>query len=135
MMSDVEIKGVQETLKNLEKKLGSRKIRAITKEAVDAGAKQVEKRLQKDMLVFKDKGYPIDEVVKTEAIFRNNQANAKIGWNGPHERYRIIHLNEWGYTRNGKQIRPRGFGVITKSLKDSEPLYFNTVAEEVKKNL
>lgn len=135
MMSDVEIKGVQETLKNLEKKLGSRKIRAITKEAVDAGAKQVEKILQKDMLVFKDKGYTIDEVVKTEAIFRNNQVNAKIGWNGPHERYRIIHLNEWGYTRNGKQIRPRGFGVITKSLKDSEPLYFNTVAEEVKKNL
>ena len=36
---------------------------------------------------------------------------------GPTGRYRIIHLNEHGYTRNGKKYTPRGFGVIAKTIK------------------
>ena len=134
-MNNVEFKGVQETLSALEKKFGEKKTQILTKTAINAGAGKVEKNLQNDMIVFKDKGYTIDEVVRKNATYRNYKAEAEIGWNGPHQRYRIIHLNEWGYTRKGKQIRPRGFGVITKSLKKSEPLYFGTVLEEVKKNL
>lgn len=134
-MSNVEFQGVNETLQALEKKFGTNKTKTITRKAINSGASVVEKKLQTDMLVFKDKGYTIEEVVRKNATYRNYNAEAEIGWNGPHERYRLIHLNEWGYTRNGRQIRPRGFGVITKSLKNSEPLYFNNVAEEVKKNL
>lgn len=134
-MSNVEFKGIQETLKAMETKLGEKKTRTVTRKAINAGAEKVEKKLQTDMLVFKDKGYTIEEVVRKNASYRNFNTEAEIGWNGPHQRYRLIHLNEWGYTRNGRQIKPRGFGVITKSLKNSEPLYFDTVAEEVKKNL
>lgn len=97
---------------------------------------KIEKRVEAaTMLVFKDKGYTIDEVVRKNAAYKNHKAQAEIGWNGPHQRYRLIHLNEWGYTRKGRQIRPRGFGVITKSLKQSEPVYFDSVLKEVKKNL
>lgn len=134
-MSNSQITGVKETIRVLEKKLGEKKMKILTKKAINVAAEKVEKKLQNDMLVFKDKGYTIDEVVRKDAIYRNGNAEAEIGWNGPHERYRLIHLNEWGYTRNGRQIKPRGFGVITKSLKNSEPLYFDTVSEEVKKNL
>lgn len=134
-MANVEIKGVQETIKALEKKLGEKKIKTLTKKAINVAAEKVEKKLQNDMIVFKDKGYTIDEVVRKNATYRNSSAEAEIGWNGPHQRYRLIHLNEWGYTRKGKQIKPRGFGVITKSLKKSEPLYFDTISEEVKKSL
>ncbi|EOI53385.1 hypothetical protein [Enterococcus gilvus] len=134
-MSNVEFRGVQETLQSLEKSLGINKTKNITRKAINSGAEIVEKKLQTDMLVFKDKGYTIDEVVRKNATYRNYKAEAEIGWNGPHQRYRLIHLNEWGYTRNGRQIKPRGFGVITKSLKNSEPLYFETVASEVKRNL
>lgn len=134
-MSNVEFRGVQETLQSLEKSLGINKTKNITLKAINSGAEIVEKKLQTDMLVFKDKGYTIDEVVRKNATYRNYKAEAEIGWNGPHQRYRLIHLNEWGYTRNGRQIKPRGFGVITKSLKNSEPLYFETVASEVKRNL
>lgn len=134
-MSNVEFRGVQETLQSLEKSLGINKTKNITRKAINSGAEIVEKKLQTDMLVFKDKGYTIDEVVRKNATYKNYKAEAEIGWNGPHQRYRLIHLNEWGYTRNGRQIKPRGFGVITKSLKNSEPLYFETVASEVKRNL
>ena len=126
-MNSVEVKGVNETLKAMEKRLGDKKVRSIARKAINTGAEKVEKRLQSDMLVFKDTGYTIDEVVRKNATYRNYKAEAEIGWNGPHQRYRIIHLNEWGYTR--------GFGVITKSLKNSEPVYFETVASEVKRNL
>jgi hypothetical protein len=130
-----EFIGVKETLQAIEKKLGEKKTKKITKKAINVGAGKVGTKLKMDMIVFKDKGYTIDEVVKKDATYKNYKAEAEIGWNGPHERYRIIHLNEWGYTRNGRQIRPKGFGVITKSLKASEPIYFNTIASEVKKNL
>jgi len=134
-MSNVEFEGIQEAINSLEKSLGEKKVKSITRKAINAGAEKVEKKMQQDMLVFKDKGYTIDEVVRKNATYKNYNAEAEIGWNGPHERYRIIHLNEFGYTRNGKQIKPRGFGVISKSLKASEKDYLNTVAEEVKKSL
>lgn len=134
-MNNVDFKGVNETLRAMENRLGDKKVRSIARKAINSGAEKVEKRLQSDMLVFKDTGYTIDEVVRKNATYRNYKAEAEIGWNGPHQRYRLIHLNEWGYTRNGRQIKPRGFGVITKSLKNSEPVYFETAASEVKRNL
>lgn len=134
-MNNVDFKGVNETLRAMENRLGDKKVRSIARKAINSGAEKVEKRLQSDMLVFKDTGYTIDEVVRKNATYRNYKAEAEIGWNGPHQRYRLIHLNEWGYTRNGRQIKPRGFGVITKSLKNSEPVYFETLASEVKRNL
>nr|DAU14054.1 MAG TPA: tail component [Caudoviricetes sp.] len=134
-MNSVEVKGVNETLKAMEKRLGDKKVRSIARKAINTGAEKVEKRLQSDMLVFKDQGYTIDEVVRKNATYKNYNTEAEIGWNGPHQRYRLIHLNEWGYTRNGRQIKPRGFGVITKSLKNSEPFYLSTVEMEVKKSL
>ncbi|EMF0108794.1 hypothetical protein OU491_000548 [Enterococcus hirae] len=134
-MNNSQILGVKETIQALEKKLGEKKIKTLTKRAINVAAEKVEKKLQNDMIVFKDKGYTIDEIVRKNATYRNSNAEAEIGWNGPHHRYRLIHLNEWGYTRKGRQIKPRGFGVITKSLRNSEPLYFDTALEEVKKNL
>lgn len=135
MMNNVEFKGVNETLREMEKRLGSTKTRKIAREAVDEGASDVEEQMKWAMMSFKDTGATINEVVKKKATYRNENTEAEIGWNGPKQRYRIIHLNEWGYTRNGRQIKPRGFGVITKSLKSSEKIYFNTVARELRNKL
>lgn len=134
-MTGVKFQGIQETVRALERALGEKKMRTVTRKAVNVGAEKVEKNLQTDMLVFKDKGYTIDEVVRKNATYKNQKVEAEIGWNGPHQRYRLIHLNEWGYTLKGKQIRPRGLGVITKSLKKSEPMYLKEVAQEVKKSI
>ncbi|MDT2648032.1 hypothetical protein P7D50_09505 [Enterococcus dongliensis] len=134
-MSNVEIKGVSETLRSLEKKFGEKKVRTITRKAINEGTSEVEEQMKWAMLSFKDTGATIDEVVRTMATYKNYNAEAEIGWNGPRQRYRLIHLNEWGYTKNGRQIKPRGFGVITRSLKSSEKLYLNAVARELKKSL
>nr|DAI91459.1 MAG TPA: tail component [Caudoviricetes sp.] len=134
-MSNVEFKGVTETIQALEKKLGTKKIRKVTRDAIDEGASDVEEQLKWALLTFKDTGATVDEVVRSLASYKNYNAEAEIGWNGPKQRYRLIHLNEWGYTRNGRQIKPRGFGVITKSLKSSEKIYLNAVARELRNKL
>ena len=134
-MSNVEFKGVPETIQALEKKLGTKKIRKVTRDAIDEGASDVEEQLKWALLTFKDTGATVDEVVRSLASYKNYNAEAEIGWNGPKQRYRLIHLNEWGYTRNGRQIKPRGFGVITKSLKSSEKIYLNAVARELRNKL
>lgn len=134
-MSNVEFQGVTETIQSLEKKLGTKKIRKVTRDAIDEGASDVEEQLKWALLTFKDTGATVDEVVRSLASYKNYNAEAEIGWNGPKQRYRLIHLNEWGYTRNGRQIKPRGFGVITKSLKSSEKIYLNAVARELRNKL
>ena len=54
----------------------------------------------------------------------------------PHHRYSIVHLNEKGFhARNGKFIRPKGFGAIDKALRTAEKEFYKTVQEEVEKLL
>lgn len=132
---EFELVGTKETLAKIEKTLGKSKVRTITRKAVNAGTTQVRKNLEKDMEVFRDTGATIDEVVQQNARVINDNVESAIGWNGPKQRSKIIHLSEFGYTKDGKQIRPRGFGVITKSINRSEKDYFETVATEVKKQL
>ena len=86
-MSNVKFEGVQETIQALEKKFGEKKTKTLTKKAINVGAEKVEKQLQTDMTVFKDKGYTIAEVVRKNATYRDYKAEAEIGWNGPHQRY------------------------------------------------
>ena len=71
-----EIEGVKETISALEKKFGRTKVRKITRKAVNLGSEKVERKLQKDMEVFRDQGYSIDEVVRTTARYRNETVEA-----------------------------------------------------------
>ncbi|HDZ0037534.1 TPA: hypothetical protein RRP60_002736, partial [Staphylococcus aureus] len=50
---------------------------------------------------------------------------------GPMNRKNIIHLNEHGYTRDGKKYTPRGFGVIAKTLAASERKYKEIIKKEL----
>jgi len=126
---------VEETLRNMEKRLGEKAINKASRQAINKAAPKVEQNLKSDMVVFRDTGASIDEVVRTNATKKQTGVSAKIGWNGPKERYRLVHLNEWGYTRYGKQYHPRGFGVIEKSLRSSEDGYLREVGSELRKSL
>ncbi|MFC0232750.1 hypothetical protein ACFFIF_01955 [Vagococcus entomophilus] len=132
---EVSINGVNDVLNALEKRLGNKKVRNLSNKVVNASGAIVESKLKHDMVVFKDTGASIEEVVRSNASYKNYETIAKIGWNGPKGRYRLIHLNEWGYTRKGKQVRPKGFGVIDKSLKNSQKDYLAAVKKELSSNL
>lgn len=135
MANNVSIKGVNATLKELEKRLGEKQMQKISRQAINKAGEEVKKDLKQDMKSFRDTGASVDEVVQQNATKKATGVSGRIGWNGPQNRYKLIHLNEWGYTRFGRQYRPRGFGVIEKSLKGSESKYLETVESELRSQL
>lgn len=58
-----------------------------------------------------------------------------IKWEGPMNRKNIIHLNEHGYTRDGKKYTPRGFGVIAKTLNAGEFAYRQTIMKSLRSRM
>lgn len=135
MPNNASIKGVNATLKELEKRLGEKQMQKISRQAINKAGEEVKGDLKEDMKAFRDTGASINEVVQQNATKKSTGVSGRIGWNGPQNRYKLIHLNEWGYTRFGKQYRPRGFGVIEKSLRGSESKYLETVESELRSQL
>lgn len=133
--SGFHIKGVEELQKAIVEAYSGAKARQIKKEALDAGGEVVANQLRQNFEAFKDTGYSKDEIMKTDAKSRNNVEELKIGWRGEHERWRLVHLNEFGYNKKGKQYTPKGFGAISKTIQESKEDYFNTVAGRLKESL
>lgn len=131
----VEIKGVQELINQLERKFGVEKTKIVNDKALKKAGVYFEKRLNTAFETFKDTGASKDEIQLSEPMMIQGVRGIKVYWEGPMDRYRLIHLNEWGYTRRGKKHTPRGQAVIAKTLKDSEKVYRNIVKDEIRKNL
>lgn len=134
MTSKIEI---QKVLKSIDAELGSVKASKAQNDAINKGAELVANKLRDNLSKFvgtkHSTGATRDELTIQKARKVNTVRMASVGWNGPKERYRIIHLNEWGYTRKGKKYRPRMYGTVTNTLNTSEREYFNTVYKELKK--
>lgn len=131
----VEIRGIENLQKAIANAYSGAQAKQIRKQALNAGGDVVARQMKKNFEAFQGAGYSKEEIMRTDARTKNDVEELKIGWNGPHERWRIIHLNEFGYTRNGKQYTPRGFGVIKKTIDETKKEYFDTVANEMRKRL
>lgn len=131
----VELKGLEELQKAITDSYSGTKAKQIRKQAINAGGDRMVEQLKKNFDVFKDTGYSEEEIIRTDARTKGNVEELKIGWNGPHGRWRLIHLNEFGYTRKGKQYTPKGFGVIQKTVEQTKEEYLQTVEAEMRKRL
>ncbi|HDE8833970.1 TPA: hypothetical protein PD488_002720, partial [Staphylococcus aureus] len=91
------------------------------------------KALKKEFESFKDTGASIEEMTKSKPYTKvgSQERAVLIEWVGPMNRKNIIHLNEHGYTRDGKKYTPRGFGVIAKTLAASERKYREIIKKEL----
>lgn len=135
MSSGFEIQGMEGLLRVITEMHSGNKAKRIRKEALNAGGNLAVNQLKKNFESFQDKGYSRDEIVRSDARTKNDVEELKIGWNGEHGRWRLIHLNEFGYSRKGKQYTPKGFGVIGKTIMETKDEYAKTVREELKKSL
>jgi hypothetical protein len=116
----VTIRGEMDLLRELERRLGARAMEKISDKALQAGAEIFVKEQDTQLKTFKDKGFTVSEVTISEPMFVGNTRVIKVHWKGPHGRYRIIHLNEWGTVKNPN---PRGKGKIARALRNSEDPY------------
>lgn len=134
-MSNVEIKGIPELTKQLERKYGKDAMRIKEDRALEKASDFFMEELKSEFESFKDTGASIDEMTRTKPYSKasNNQRAITIEWVGPLNRKNIIHLNEHGYTRDGTKYTPRGFGVIAKTLAASKSKYREILKRELER--
>ena len=135
MNGGYKITGIEELEKAIERMYSGSKAKRIKKEALNAGGDLIVENLKKNFESFQDTGYSKDDIVRTQARSRGDTEELSIGWSGEHGRWRLVHLNEFGYTRRGKQYTPKGFGAIDKTRKESKEGFIQTVAGKLRAGL
>jgi hypothetical protein len=131
----VEFKGFEEVYKNLQNQLSEQALGRVSSKALTAGAHVVAATISKEFEKFKDTGASEEEIIVGKVTNQNGFKSVLVGWNGPKERYRLVHLNEFGYNRNGEKIKPRGYGSIQRAVSNSEGAFLLAVTKELKKQL
>lgn len=134
----VKVYGVDKLIKELDARFSKSRMDAIVDEALTNGALVLGMELRRQLATFSDgtgwsEGYTLDELTISEPDARGGgNRSIRIYWKGPHSRYRIVHLNEWGTIRNPN---PRGKGKIAKALELSKKAYGQTIRDTIRRNL
>lgn len=128
----VNIRGNSQLLLEIERRLGQQRTQQISDRALLAGARVFVEELKRQFSTFKDEGYSIEEITISEPIWVAGKRTVKIHWRGPHGRYRIIHLNEWGTVNNPN---PRGKGAIARAMRNAENAYREAIKREIRRGI
>ncbi|MCE5131176.1 hypothetical protein [Staphylococcus saprophyticus] len=132
----VTVKGDKEIIAYLEKKYGRSATKRITDFALTKGGQKVVQIIKNNMKSFKDTGESVEETTVSKPMTINGVRTVKIHWRGPKQRYRIIHLNEYGhFDRAGKWVNTAGKGVIENAMREGRETYFRTVKEEMRRRV
>lgn len=132
----VTVKGDKEIIAYLEKKYGKSATKRITDFALTKGGQKVAQIIKNNMKSFKNTGESVEETTVSKPMTINGVRTVKIHWRGPKQRYRIIHLNEYGhFDRAGKWVNTAGKGVIENAMREGRETYFRTVKEEIRRRV
>lgn len=132
----ISVKGDKEIIAYLEKKFGKSATKRITDFALTKGGQKVVQIIKRDMGSFKDTGESVSDTSLSKPMTIGGVRTVKIHWRGPKQRYRIIHLNEFGhYDRSGKWVNTAGKGVIERAMREGRETYFRTVKEEIRRRV
>ncbi|MEV5038861.1 hypothetical protein MRBLBA21_003762 [Peribacillus frigoritolerans] len=128
----VKIHGEKAVRAELEKRLGKVKVQQLSDKALKQGAQVFIKELKSQFQSFKDTGASINEMTISEPMWVSGVRTIKIHWSGPKDRYRIIHLNEFGTVKNPS---PRGKGAIARAMRNAESAYRNAIKKVLRGGL
>ncbi|MFP7480197.1 HK97 gp10 family phage protein [Terribacillus saccharophilus] len=127
----VKIQGFEKMMRQLEDRFGPGRMQRISDQALKAGAQVYVKELKSQLETFRDTGATVDEVTISETYTdTNGNRTIKIHWKGPKDRFRIIHLNEWGTVKNPN---PAGKGAIARSLQSAKAAYRKTIKQAIER--
>ncbi|MFT8556014.1 hypothetical protein [Liquorilactobacillus hordei] len=114
MTAEVNITGVEETLAKLEQKFSKRKLTMIENQALTVAGRYMAVTVKKAVQSYADTGATVREVTDTKPRVMGGERILKVGWegDGSKQRWQLVHLNEFGYTRFGRTYAPRGLGKI-----------------------
>lgn len=134
--SGIRAEGLDELQKELNRRFSRKRITQIIDDALLEAGQIVLDAIKANIRYFGDTGAEYAEAKLSKPYWDKGVRSVRVYWEGPHHRYSIVHLNEKGFhARNGKFIRPKGFGAIDKALRTAEKEFYKTVQEEVEKLL
>lgn len=130
------LKGDKEIIAYLETKYDKSAMKRITDFALTKAGNKVVSIIKGNMKSFEDTGESVEETTLSKPMTIKGVRTVKIHWRGPKQRYRIIHLNEYGhFDRSGKWVNTAGKGVIENAMREGRETYFRTVKEEMRKRV
>lgn len=128
-----EIRGVDEVIKALDDQFSERRSTRIQNQAINEATESFREGLEKAVSVYSDgsgssTGATASETTSSRASKKaSGVRTSRVGWNGPKQRYKLIHLNEFGYVRWGKKYNPRGSGVIRAYIDKAQNVYIKDI--------
>ena len=127
----VSLQGEADILRAIEAKLGKNRTTRIVNKALRNAGERNKKIVQKAVSSYIDTGKTHDLVISSGV--KSNPKRVETGW-ASKERAPIVHLNEFGYTRFGKYVRPRGMGKLQAAadeIKDTSMAEMRADLEEL----
>lgn len=127
----VEVKGMDEVLAKLDQQFSPRRVNAYSKEALTIMGRFLAVQIKSAVATYKDSGATVFEIVVSTPRKKDGTLTVKVGWDGmgSRQRWRLVHLNEFGYTRAGRTYHPRGIGKIQKAYDQNK-----TPAQQLARN-
>lgn len=106
-----KFEGFDEVINKLTEKFSPAKLSRVENAALRVAGRRVAVELKNAVASYKDTGKTVLQVSVGNPRSRGGVRTIKIGWHAG-DRWRLVHLNELGYTRFGKTYSPRGMGKI-----------------------
>lgn len=138
MNSYFKCEGLDELIKYFEGFSNDPAFKQLEKKAVKEGSNIVKESIANSLESVNGpyrKGYSTSDLVAGNPKKKNDEVISTIGWNGAHQRWRLAHLNEFGYSKGGKTYEPAMIGRIEKGIENSKEKYIETVSKTIKKGV
>lgn len=129
-MSGVKVTGLDRLLGELDRRFGKEAMERISDEALLKGAKIFVKELNASIGTSGKyaKGWTVEDTSISDPETIGGVRVVKVHWNGPHGRYRIIHLNEYGTVHSPNPPRK---GAIARAMRNAENAYRAAIKQAV----
>ncbi|WP_288746338.1 HK97 gp10 family phage protein [uncultured Enterococcus sp.] len=125
----VSVTGVDDIIKNIEAKLGTARTTRVINKALKNYGNELKKDVEEAVSSYIDTGETHDTVIAS-GIKQGPPKRVEVGW-GAGPRWRLVHLNEFGYTRFGKYQSPRGMGKLQGVVDKTEGSAFEKMRSEL----
>lgn len=143
VLHETRVTGMDETLAKMRAKFSPGRLSRYENAALNKAAEYVEEELKKSVGTYSyvnsrtgATGETKIEVAAGKARMRGSVRSVNIGWaGGAMERWRLVHLNEFGYTRWHKTYSPKGMGKIQATYDAIKQPAMDIQREELKKLL
>lgn len=125
----VSVTGTEEILKNIEAKLGKSRANRVVNKALRNYGKELKQDVETAVSSYIDTGETHDTVI-VSGVKKGPTKRVEVGW-GAGSRWRLVHLSEFGYTRFGKYVSPRGMGKLQGVVDKTEGSAFEKMRSEL----